>query len=89
MALQKTLGSTRENINGIFIVNTFGAIFLTQAVIPHMPPGGRIINISSVFSKLGLEISPIYNASKAAMDSLTYTWAKEVSEQRTLLIARD
>jgi len=45
-----------------------------------MPPGGRIINISSISSKLGFEATPFYNASKAALDSLTYTWAKEVSD---------
>lgn len=49
-------------------------------VVPHMPPGGRIINISSISSKAGLDATPIYNASKAAVDSLSYTWAKEVSD---------
>lgn len=63
-----------------FGVNVYGTIFLVQAVVPHMPRGGRIINISSVASKLGLDFLPIYGASKAALDSLSYTWAKEVSD---------
>jgi NAD(P)-dependent dehydrogenase (short-subunit alcohol dehydrogenase family) len=74
-----TLDISKESIESIFGVNVFGTIFLTQAVVPHMPQGGRIINISSVASKLGMHVLPIYGASKAAVDSLTYVWAKEVS----------
>lgn len=70
---------SKESIESIFNVNVFGTIFLTQAVVPHMPPGGRIINISSVAGKLGLDVLPVYGASKAAVDSLSYVWAKEVS----------
>jgi NAD(P)-dependent dehydrogenase (short-subunit alcohol dehydrogenase family) len=43
-----------------------------------MPRGGRIVNISSVASKLGMDILPVYGASKAALDSLSFSWAKEV-----------
>lgn len=49
-----------------------------RAVVPHMPPGGRIINISSVSSKICLQNIPFYSAAKAAVDSLTLTWAGEV-----------
>lgn len=73
-----SLTITKDQIESFFGVNVFGAIYLTQAVVPHMPPGGRIINITSVASKMGLDVLPIYGASKAALDSLTYAWAKEV-----------
>jgi NAD(P)-dependent dehydrogenase (short-subunit alcohol dehydrogenase family) len=43
-----------------------------------MPAGGRIINISSIASKLGLGNMPVYSSTKAALDSLTYAWAQEV-----------
>jgi NAD(P)-dependent dehydrogenase (short-subunit alcohol dehydrogenase family) len=74
-----TLEISKDNIHSTFNVNVFGTIFLTQAAVPHMPQGGRIINISSIAAKLGMDVLPIYGASKAAVDSLTYTWAKEVS----------
>lgn len=77
--IHSTSEISKESIKSIFSVNVFGTIFLTQAVIPHMPQGGRIINISSVASKLGMDVLPIYGASKAAVDSLSYVWAKEVS----------
>jgi NAD(P)-dependent dehydrogenase (short-subunit alcohol dehydrogenase family) len=73
-----TLEHTKEQIEDIFKTNVFGPIFVTQAVVPHMPPGGRIINISSIASKLGMTVMPIYGATKAALDSLTYAWAAEV-----------
>ena len=75
-----TLETTKEDIDLTFGVNVYGTIFLVQAAVPHMPRGGRIINISSVASKLGLDFLPIYGASKAAIDSLSYSWAKEVSD---------
>jgi NAD(P)-dependent dehydrogenase (short-subunit alcohol dehydrogenase family) len=63
----------------MFNINVVGPIYLTKRVVPHMPSGGRIINISSIASKLGIGNMPIYGASKAALDSLTYAWAQEVS----------
>ncbi|RYP03105.1 hypothetical protein DL764_005388 [Monosporascus ibericus] len=51
---------------------------LVRAVLPLMPPGGRIVNISSISSKISLPNLPFYNAAKAASDSLTLTWAAEM-----------
>jgi len=59
-------------------VNVFGKIKLIKAVIPHMPHGGRIINIGSIATKLGLAGNPIYGASKAALDALTFSISQEV-----------
>jgi NAD(P)-dependent dehydrogenase (short-subunit alcohol dehydrogenase family) len=50
-----------------------------------MPTGGRIINISSIASKMGIPLLPVYGATKAALDSLTYTWASEVECHSTSL----
>lgn len=43
-----------------------------------MPRGGRVINIGSVASKLGMAPTAIYAAAKAAQDSLTYSLAMEL-----------
>ncbi|KAJ4321425.1 hypothetical protein N0V84_005347 [Fusarium piperis] len=66
-----------EDVARTFDVNVKGPIFVSQAAVPHMPPGGRVINITSTASKLGQADIPIYGASKAALDSLTWSWAKE------------
>ena len=73
-----TLDIPLADIENFFRNNVFGGIYLTRAVVPHMPKGGRIINISSIAGKMGMTALPIYGATKAAIDSLSYAWAKEV-----------
>jgi len=72
------LDARPQDIAKAFQVTTFGPIFLIQAVVPHMPRGGRIINIGSVASKIGLGGEPIYVATKAANDALTWAMSQEV-----------
>jgi NAD(P)-dependent dehydrogenase (short-subunit alcohol dehydrogenase family) len=67
-----------EEIAKVFQVNVFGIIHLIEAAVPHMPRGGRIINIGSIGSKLRLDAVPIYGAAKAAMDALTFSISQEV-----------
>ncbi|KAM0347325.1 hypothetical protein ACHAPU_004844 [Fusarium lateritium] len=73
----ETLAVEPGQLTKVFDVNVNGPIFLAQAAVPLMKPGGRIINISSIASKLGDASIPVYGASKAALDSLTWSWAKE------------
>ncbi|KAI0017939.1 hypothetical protein F4780DRAFT_561209 [Xylariomycetidae sp. FL0641] len=72
-----TLDASVESIQTQFSINTFAAVFMVRAVVPHMPRGGRVVNVSSVASKLGMKGIPFYSAAKAALDCLTYTWADE------------
>lgn len=62
----------------MFQLNVLGPFYMVHVVVPHMPRGGRIINISSTNSKRGNVNISSYAASKAALDSLTWTWAGEV-----------
>ncbi|KAK1762528.1 L-xylo-3-hexulose reductase [Phialemonium atrogriseum] len=80
--------ATPEQLEREFGVNTFGSIYLTQAVVGagKMPKGGRIINTGSIASKLGLEISAVYSAAKAAQDSLTASWAGELGQSRGITV---
>lgn len=75
------LQATPEQIQRDFGINTFSTIYMTQAVVGagKMPRGGRVINIGSIVSKMGIEVSAVYAAAKAAQDSLTASWAGEVS----------
>lgn len=57
--------------------NVFAPFSIINATLPHLPPkGGRIINISSIASKMS-NPDPIvtYGASKAALDSITRSLA--------------
>ena len=78
---QPLLAATPEHIESSFGVNVYGPIYLTQAAVTigKMPRGGRILNIGSVVSKMGMTVAAIYAAAKAAQDSLTASWAGEVS----------
>lgn len=72
-----TVDVTSEEMTSVFHANVQGPLLLVQAALPYMPRGGRIINISTCLSRMG-QHSPVYTASKAALDSLTFTWALEV-----------
>ncbi|MFC1431370.1 oxidoreductase [Streptacidiphilus sp. N1-3] len=72
-----TLGSVEETPlddgRRLFEVNVFGAMRLTQLVLPHMREqrSGRIINISSVGGKIYSPLSAYYNGSKHALEAMS------------------
>ncbi|QYS95365.1 hypothetical protein H0G86_002657 [Trichoderma simmonsii] len=73
-----TLQTPPEDIFRVFGVVVVGPVLLLQAAYPHMPHGGRVINIGTVSSKMGFYQLPIYAAAKAAMDQLTWTLSREI-----------
>lgn len=64
-----------------FEVNLFGAISLTQKVLPPMRErgSGRIVNMGSVAGRMGLPGSPAYISSKFALEGLTECMRYELS----------
>ena len=77
---QPLLETMQEHLESSFAVNVYGPVYLTQAVVDigRMPKGGRILNIGSVASKMGMAMAAVYSAAKAAQDSFTASWAGEV-----------
>jgi NAD(P)-dependent dehydrogenase (short-subunit alcohol dehydrogenase family) len=63
----------------MFQVNVRAPYFLTAAIAPRMAArgDGSIINISTMAASIALPGSSVYSASKAALNSLTRTWAAE------------
>jgi 3-oxoacyl-[acyl-carrier protein] reductase len=59
---------------------------MVKNAVPVMAKGGRIINVSSIVSKTGMGAMPIYSSTKAALDSLSYCWAQEVSDFPILIV---
>lgn len=62
-----------------FDTNVRGAYFLTAGLVPGMLDRGRgsIVNITSMVAVKGVPAASVYSASKAALESLTRTWAAE------------
>ncbi|GAB4014310.1 oxidoreductase [Spirosoma koreense] len=61
-------------------VNVFGAMRLTQLVLPNMRQNrsGKIVNISSVGGKIALPLGGWYHASKFALEALSDSIRMEV-----------
>lgn len=70
---------TPEDFERIVSVNLQSVYFLSQAVYPIMRAqgGGKIINIGSLTSTVGLAGVSVYGATKAAVAQLTRTMALE------------
>ncbi|MEN3942481.1 glucose 1-dehydrogenase [Prosthecobacter sp. SYSU 5D2] len=74
---------TEENFHRQFNLNVLGLILTTQEAVKHFgPAGGSIVNVSSVVSTLCPAGTAAYNATKAAVDSLTRTFAKELGVRK-------
>ena len=67
-------------------VNVRGPLFLVKAAMPYLPKdrSGRIINVSSVSSSLGFVAQSVYGGTKAALEAMTRTWARELGERATV-----
>lgn len=59
-------------------VNVKAVFNVTQALLPNMNDGGSIVNLSSLAGLRALANHSIYSASKAAVDSLTRSFALEL-----------
>lgn len=71
---------TDEDWNKIINTNLYSAFCMTQEVLPNMihNKNGNIINISSVYGIVGASCESIYAISKAGIDAMTKSLAKEL-----------
>lgn len=83
------LGSTSVNdVRAMLEVNIGSMFLLTQATLPLMREGARIVNLSSVAGRVGIGAGrSLYGATKAAVDSLTRSWALELAPRKILVNA--
>ncbi|MFJ4833767.1 SDR family NAD(P)-dependent oxidoreductase [Streptomyces sp. NPDC088747] len=69
---------TVDDYDAIMDTNVRGTFFLTQALVPVLADGGRIINVSSSLSRHTSAGTSVYSASKAAVEVLSRTLAVEL-----------
>lgn len=63
-------------------VNLHGMYYLTKHAFPHIPDGGRIINIGSVLSHSGVPDQTAYTAAKHAVLGFTRAFARHAAARR-------
>jgi 3-oxoacyl-[acyl-carrier protein] reductase len=74
---------TTEHFHKHFDLNVLGLVLATQEALKYFgPEGGSIINTSSVVSTLGIPGGSVYSATKAAVDAVTRSLAKELGPRK-------
>jgi NAD(P)-dependent dehydrogenase (short-subunit alcohol dehydrogenase family) len=69
--------TTEAQFDGLFNVHVKGMFFLTQALLPLLADGGRIVNFSSGLTRVSYPGFSAYSAAKGAVEILTLYMAKE------------
>ena len=71
-----------------FETNVFGAIRVTQAVLPIMRKQrhGTIVNISSIAGRIGFPLTSAYVSSKFALEGLSESMAYEINQFGTKVV---
>jgi 3-oxoacyl-[acyl-carrier protein] reductase len=70
---------TEAHFHKHFDVNVLGVLLASQAAVKHFgAAGGSIVNISSVVSTAAPANTAVYTATKAAVDAITRSLAKEL-----------
>ncbi len=94
MSGNKTSSTSAEVLHETFDTNFFGAVQLTQTLLPliRKAPAGRIVNLSSILGSLALHADPqspiydakafAYDASKAALNAFTVHLAHELRDTK-------
>lgn len=62
--------------------NLTGTFLCTKEAMPHIPDGGRIVNIASVLGHMGSSQGAHYAASKAGIIGFTKSLARELSSRK-------
>lgn len=74
---------TTEHFHRQFDLNVLGLLFASQEAVKLFGEhGGSIINISSVVSTLAPPHASVYSATKAAVDAITRSLAKELGARK-------
>lgn len=83
----------REKLSRTFETNVVGTVALTEAMLPLLEKSkhARIVNVSSVLSSFAKRIQPdwmyadvympTYQASKAALNAITLSYAKQLADR--------
>jgi len=77
VAFGDIVSTSIDDVEELFLTNTFGHIFLMQAALPHMSKGSVLVGISGVIAEQNLPGMAAYGASKAAVRSFNEALSRE------------
>jgi NAD(P)-dependent dehydrogenase (short-subunit alcohol dehydrogenase family) len=79
---QSLLAVDETQVDRALAVNVKAPLLLTKALVPAMlTSGGSVVNVGSVNGEVGMSVAALYGATKAALHSLTASWAAELASQ--------
>ncbi len=74
---------TAEEFARQFNTNVLGLLLVTKTALPLFPEtGGSIVNLSSIVSTFAPPMGSVYSGTKAAVDTITKTLAKELGPRK-------
>ena len=73
--------TTEAQFDALFDTHVKGVFFLTQALLPLLADGGRIVNFSSGLTRVSFAGFSAYSAAKGAVEVLSVYLAKELGSR--------
>lgn len=73
---------TEDEWRRVLDTNLTGPFFVAQRAIPLIPEGGAIVNVGSKLARVGLPLRTHYVASKAGLEGLNRSLAKELGPKK-------
>ncbi|WP_336210847.1 SDR family NAD(P)-dependent oxidoreductase [Nonomuraea sp. LPB2021202275-12-8] len=73
---------TPEAYDRLFAVNVRGLFFLTRRLLPLIPDGGRIVNITSGVARIAFPEGIAYSMTKGAVQVFTLALAKQLGPRQ-------
>ena len=73
--------TSRAQYDQLFDLNAKAPFFTLQGFVPLMPTGSAVVLTTSVSNAKGIAATSVYSATKAALRSMTRTFARELIER--------
>ncbi|KAB8360919.1 hypothetical protein FH972_024651 [Carpinus fangiana] len=89
MRMRDLESTTEEEFDLIYSTNVKGPYFLCQKAAPHMPPGSRVILVSTGVCSLS-QVPPtylLYASAKGAIEQMTHVMSKDLARRGILVNA--
>lgn len=74
--------ASEQQFDSMIDMHLRGPLFLTQALLPMLADGGRILNVSTAFTRTTMAGYGLYAAAKAALETLTKFMAIELGTRQ-------